>query len=131
MVGLILTTVFSIFTHILYLVVGSWRNVLSAIHTGTCSQLGPSLVIVISLTPILRIAHVPTTSPAHQLATNITFLLICGAGDIALFAPPLPILSEALPEHPRSYIASTIGTGHYLSLIATPSLPMSESGLPL
>jgi len=49
-----------IYTHILYLVVGSSSNVLSSTRTCTCNQLGLSLVIVISLAPILSIPYVPT-----------------------------------------------------------------------
>jgi len=49
-----------IYTHILYLVVSSLSNVLRSTRTRTCNQLGPSLVIMISLAPILLIPYVPT-----------------------------------------------------------------------
>jgi len=48
--GLMLTTLYYIYAHILYLVVGSSSNVLSSARTRTSTQLGPSLVIMISLT---------------------------------------------------------------------------------
>ena len=51
--GLMLTTLSYIYAHILYLVVGSSGNVLSSTRTRTCTQLGPGLVIRISLTLFL------------------------------------------------------------------------------
>jgi len=58
--GLMLTPLPYIYTHILYLVVGSLSNVLSSTSTRTCNQLGPSWVIMISLAPILPIPYVLT-----------------------------------------------------------------------
>jgi len=53
----------SIYTHILYLVVGSSSNVLSSTRTRTSTQLGPSLVIVISLALFLPIPYILTVFP--------------------------------------------------------------------
>jgi len=61
--GLTLTPLPYIYTHILYLVGGSSSNVLSSTRTRTCTQLGPSLVIMISLALFLPIPHIPTIFP--------------------------------------------------------------------
>ena len=58
-----LTPLSYIYTHILYLVVGSSSNVLSSTRTHTYTQLGPSLVIVISLALFLPIPYIPTVFP--------------------------------------------------------------------
>ena len=58
--GLSLTPLSYIYTHILYLVVDSSSNVLSSTRTCTCTQLGSSLVIVISLALFLPIPYIPT-----------------------------------------------------------------------
>ena len=61
--GLTPTPLSYIYTHILYLVVGSSSNVLSSTRTRTCTQLGPSLVTMISLALFLPIPNIPTIFP--------------------------------------------------------------------
>ena len=61
--GLMLTMLSYIYVHILYLVVGSSSNVLGSTHTRMCTQLGPSLVIMISLALFLPIPYIPTIFP--------------------------------------------------------------------